>query len=44
MLGAFCSSVRQIERIKLIRKKFTDQVDPQLNFIVADQVDSRRSS
>ena len=44
MLGVFSSGVRQIGRIKLIRKKFTDQLDLQLNFIVADRVDSCESS
>ena len=44
MLGAFCSGVWQIVRIKLIRKKFTDQLDPQLYFIAGDQVDSCGSS
>ena len=29
MLGVFYSGVRQIGGIKLIRKKFTDQLDPQ---------------
>ena len=34
-----CSGVWQIARIKLIRKKFTDQLDPHVDFIASDQVD-----
>ena len=33
------SGVRQIMRIKLIQKKFTNQLDPHVDFVVADQVD-----
>ena len=36
--------VPQIARIKLIHKKFTDQVDPHVDFVPSDQVDAYGSS
>ena len=38
------SGVRQIARIKLIRKKFTDQLDLHVDFIASDQIDSYGST
>ena len=43
MLGLH-SGVPQIAWINLIRKKFMDQLDPHVDFMASDQVDTYESS